>query len=446
MTSSAHIVEDKATPTAGAGRAAAAPPPLAVSPTLEINERVAELRRAGKDILHLGFGEAGLPVHPLFRDALASAAHLNSYGPVEGNGALRAAVAGWFTRRGLPTDAGLVAVTPGSKAGLFALLLALPGDVVLARPSWVSYAPQAVMLAKRVIAHPTPAVTGGIPDPATLPEALAHHRRHGLDPRIIVVTVPDNPTGTYPDAGLLAQLAEVACSEGLTIIADQIYAELAYDPAAVPDVAAMAPEATFVTTGLSKAFALGGWRFGVVRVPANELGERTRTRLRAIGSEIWSCVPGPIAAAAQIAYERPAELSSYLDDARAVHAGVCSAVYEIARHAGFSCRPPQAAFYVYPSLHDGGCPAWSADDLAAELLERQSVAVLPGTAFGDDPAFLRFRVATSLLYGACDEERWETLQSARQGNLLSLPRIASALDRVDAGFSALVAAHARVHR
>ncbi len=418
---------------------------FAVSPTLAINERVAELRREGRDVLHLGFGEAGLPVHPVLRQALAGAAHLNSYGPVDGSSSLRGAIAGWFNRRGLPTEPAAVVVTPGSKAALFALLLALPGDVILPRPSWVSYAPQATMLGKRTLAHPAPAVSGGIPDPGTLPEALAQHRRDGLDPRIMIVTVPDNPTGTFPDTALLARLVEVARAEGVTIIADQIYAELAYDPAAVPDVAAIAPETTFVTTGLSKAYALGGWRFGVVRVPANALGEATRLRLRAIGSEIWSCVPAPIAAAAQVVYEAPAELTSYLDAARQVHAGLCGAVHRIVERTGMSCRPPQAAFYLYPALHNGGCPAWSADDLATELLEGQRIAVLPGTAFGDDPAFLRFRLATSLLYGTTEDQRWETLSSARQGNLLSLPRIANALDRIEAGLSALVAAHGRVH-
>lgn len=421
------------------------PAEFAVSPTLEVNERVSELRQEGRDVLHLGFGEAGLPVHPILRDALAGAAHLNAYGPVDGPAALRTAVAGWFNRSGLLTDPGAVVVTPGSKAGLFALLLALPGDVVLPCPSWVSYAAQAGLLAKRTIAHPVPAAAGGIPDPATLPEALARHRRDGLDPRILVITVPDNPTGTVPETELLTDLLEVARTEGLTVIADQIYSDLAYNPEAVPNVARLAPEITFVTTGLSKAYALGGWRFGLVRVPANGFGEATKQRLRAIGSEIWSCVPAPIAAAAQVAYEGPSELRSYLDDARTVHALVCSAVFEIAKGLGMSCRPPQAAFYLYPSLHEGVCPAWSAPDLAAELLEAQGIAVLPGTAFGDNPRLLRFRAATSLLYGTSDEERWETLSSARAGDVLSLPRVAAALVRIEAGFSALVAAHARAH-
>src|SRR5205085_1910545 len=155
--------------------------------------------------------------------------------------------AGWFTRRGLATDGDAIVATPGSKAGLFALLRALPGDVVLPRPAWVSYAPQARLVGKHVIPHPIPAIAGGVPDPATLGEALATHRARGLHPRILVLTIPDNPTGTFPPAELVARVVELATREELTIVVDEIYRDLAYDARAVPSVASLAPEVTFVT-------------------------------------------------------------------------------------------------------------------------------------------------------------------------------------------------------
>lgn len=406
---------------------------IVVSPTLEVNERVAARRRAGAEIVHLGFGEAGLPVHPLLREALAAAAHLNSYEPVDGDRELREAIAGWFDRRSLPTDGGQLLVTPGSKAGLFALLMALPGDVVLPCPSWVSYVPQAEMLGKRVIAHPIPALAGGVPDPDTLAESLAEQRSRGLDPGILVLTVPDNPTGTYPSAELMARVVEVARQERLAIVSDEIYKDLAYEPE-VPSAAAMAPEITFVTTGLSKALALGGWRFGVVRVPASELGERTRARARAIASEVWSAVPGPIARAARVAYEEPPELTEYLEDARLVHRTLCTAVYDVLGGIGITCRPPQAAFYLYPTLPEG---PGSDREVAERLLEEGGVAVLPGSAFGDDPAARRLRLATSLLCGEDDEQRWAAMRAAREGSLLSLPRIVQTLERIERGFSRL---------
>ncbi len=411
---------------------------FAMSATLQINERVAALRRAGEEVIHLGFGEAGLPVHPMLREALADAAHLNSYEPVAGTLALRTAIAGWFERRGRPTDADAVVVTPGSKAGLFGLFLALPGDVVVPRPSWVSYAPQARLLGKRVISHPIPDAAGGVPDPATLSEALAQHRRAGFDPGILVLTIPDNPTGTYPSPELVSQVVEIARREGLAIVVDEIYRELAYEPDEVPSVAGLAPESTFVTTGLSKAMALGGWRFGVVLTPPGDLGEQTRSRLQAIGSEVWSCVAAPIAKAAELAYADPPELVGYVEDARRLHRALCTAVHESVERAGMTCRAPQAAFYLYPAPPDAGdVPASDDGEVAAYLLEQHRIAILPGSAFGDAPANRRFRIATSLLCGASDEERWEALDAARGGELLSLPRIATALERIEAGLTDL---------
>jgi aspartate/methionine/tyrosine aminotransferase len=194
---------------------------------------------------------------------------------------------------------------------------------------------------------------------------------------------------------------------------------------------------TFVTTGLSKALALGGWRFGLVRVPDNDLGHRTRLRLHSIASEVWSCVPAPIAAAARVAYEEPPELIDYVDNARAAHRILCTSVYDIVKRAGLSCRPPQAAFYLYPSVPPGMTTHSSDLDAATDLIDRQGIAVLPGSAFGDDPAALCFRLATSLLCGTNDDERWETLRAAREGSVVSLPRISSLLDRIETGMQAL---------
>src|SRR5215831_14750577 len=116
---------------------------IPVSATLAANEEMAVRQSRGQPVLALGFGEAGLPVHPVLRDALAAAAAANGYGPVAGHEALRQAAAGYWARRGLPTSPGQVVAGPGSKALLFALLLAIGGDLALPRPCWVSYAAQA---------------------------------------------------------------------------------------------------------------------------------------------------------------------------------------------------------------------------------------------------------------------------------------------------------------
>src|SRR5262245_45017381 len=122
----------------------------------------------GQPVLRLAFGEAGLPVHPVLRDALAAATAANGYGPVAGDPGLRSAAAGYWERRGLRTSPDQVVCGPGSKPLLFGLLLAIGGDVALPRPSWVSYDAQAALIGVRAHLVPAPPGEGGIPDPAAL--------------------------------------------------------------------------------------------------------------------------------------------------------------------------------------------------------------------------------------------------------------------------------------
>src|SRR5687768_4946906 len=105
-----------------------------LSPTLAMNEAVRLRQARGERVVHLAFGEAGLPVHPLLRDALEQSSGANAYGPVAGSTKLRSSVAGYYSRRGLETEPSQVVAGPGSKALLYALLIVLDGDLVLPRP------------------------------------------------------------------------------------------------------------------------------------------------------------------------------------------------------------------------------------------------------------------------------------------------------------------------
>jgi aspartate aminotransferase len=239
-------------------------PLVEVSATLAANERIGRKLAAGLPVVHMAFGEAGLPVHPAVVEALASGGPDNGYGPVAGSRAVREAAAGYFGRRGLPTDPDQILVAPGSKALLYALLSLLPGDVVLPRPSWVSYAAQAALAGKRVWFASIGAEAGGVPDPAALEEALRDARRRGGRPGVIVVTLPDNPTGTLASRDLVERVCELADAHDLAIVSDEIYRDLAHDPGSVFSPASVLPERTFLTSGLSKSMALGGWRIGFV--------------------------------------------------------------------------------------------------------------------------------------------------------------------------------------
>ena len=145
---------------------------VTVSATLAANEALATRRLGGQQVLPLGFGEAGLPVHPALRAALTAATARSGYGPVAGIPALRAAAAGYWDRRELPTDPDQTAAGPGSKPLLFALLLAIGTDVAVPQPSWVSYAAHA-SLAGRQHASSRPRRAAS----ATPPSSTAPSRR-----------------------------------------------------------------------------------------------------------------------------------------------------------------------------------------------------------------------------------------------------------------------------
>jgi aspartate aminotransferase len=410
----------------------------ALSPTLAINEAVRRRQALGEPVVHLGFGEAGLPVHPLLRTALERASGASAYGAVAGSGALRSSIAGYYTRRGLATDPEQVVVGPGSKALLFALLTALDGDLVLPRPAWVSYEPQAHLAGKQVLRLDIAAEAGGVPDPDVLAESVSASRGRGLDPRILLLTHPDNPTGTFASRRLLESVLATARECGLQVVSDEIYAELTHEPAEFISASAIDPDVV-VTGGLSKSHALGGWRIGVLRAPANDAGRRLVQAVASIGSEVWSCLAAPIDAAAIVAYDEPAELVEFVDSACVLHQTVSRAAFEIVATAGLTCRPPTAAFYLYPDfapllepLAERGIT--TSVSLAEHLLDRFAVAVLPGAAFGDDTG-LTARMATSLLYGETEDDRWEAL-SAGPG-AADLPRVRSALQTLGDALTAL---------
>jgi aspartate aminotransferase len=254
-----------------------------------------------------------------------------------------------------------------------------------------------------------------------------------------VLTVPDNPTGTVADAAVVERVCAIAARHGLVVIADEIYRDLAYDPHAVVSPARFVPERCFVTTGLSKSMALGGWRIGCARFPAGELGERTRARVLGLASEVWSSLAGPMLDVVTYVMDEPPDVVAHIAASRRLHQRVSLAVHDELTSAGASCRPPGAAFYLYPDLGTrrealARQGVTTGAELAEHLLEVHGIGVLPGEAFGDDPAALRFRVATGLLYGRSDGERWTALHAP---DPLALPWIADALTTLRRGLAAL---------
>ncbi|MFC9688118.1 pyridoxal phosphate-dependent aminotransferase [Kribbella sp. NPDC056951] len=396
---------------------------MKMSATLAADEEFERRRLAGEQVLFLATGEIGLPVLPELREHLIAAAGRNAYGPVAGSAELRLAAAGYWSRRGLPTDPADVVCGPGTKPLLFALMLAVGGDVVVPVPTWVSYAAQAQLAGLQSIPVRTRPGEGGVPDPTELRSQVLNARAKGGNPRSVVVTLPDNPTGTIAKPETVRELAEVARELDLVIISDEIYCDLAYAPTVSP--ATYAPERTVVTTGLTKNLAVGGWRLGIARLPTIEL----RTQLIGIASQVWSSTAAPVQAAAAYALAEPPEVIERVAASRRLHERVVREVAAVFTAIGAELAPVQATCYLYPDFEPlrGQLGVNSSDELTELLSTRYGVALLPGTAFGEPQRSLRIRAATSRLYGETDAERSAALAAQAP---LTLPWISASIDRL----------------
>ena len=408
---------------------------LPLAANLDLDERINARLARGESVIHLGFGESRLPVHPDLAEQLTLGTVLTEYGPVAGREGPRAAVAGYFTRRNLPTSPEDVVLAPGSKPLLLAIMAAVPGDVVLAQPAWVTYAPQARLLGRRAIGVPIPRDVGGVPDPDLLITAVAAARAGGADPRILVLTAPDNPTGTTAGPEVIRRLGEIAEAEDLLVISDEIYRDVLFDPAAqYLSAAEVAADRTVVVTGLSKSLALGGWRIGAARFSPDPAGRALRQRVVGVASQIWSNAPGPMQAVAEYAFAEPEAIVAHRRASTRLHAAVARAVHRAFVDSGALVREPTGGFYVYPDLAPVSEPLRrlgvdGSADLERLLLDEFGIAVLGGHHCGDHPRALRFRAATSLLYGADGAQRAAAVGA---GDPAALPHIAASIQRIAA--------------
>jgi aspartate aminotransferase len=391
---------------------------LTTSATLAMNEAVAARRAAGHQVIHLGFGEASFPLHPLLKTALHEAATHTSYAPVQGILPLRRAIADYLSRaRSLSLSAESIIVAPGSKPLLYALLQVLEGDLLLPVPSWVSYAPQARMAGKQVIPVETSPEDHHHLPPDALAHAYSQAQQSGANPRLLLVNTPSNPTGSMFDRADVEALTAWAREQGITIISDEIYAELAHGWRPHTSPAAFYPEGTVITGGLSKAFSAGGWRLGYAALPAGAAGRQVMAALRALASDIWSSPTTPVQEAAVVAYSPNADLEQYVRRSARLHGHVTGRLHATLVSLGVPCPRPAGAFYLYPDFAPwrsvlAARSIHTSTDLARALLGEWDIATLPGSEFGERPAALRLRLATSLLHAEdhlSSEERTATL-------------------------------------
>jgi aspartate aminotransferase len=415
-----------------------------MSPNLRLNEIVTSRRRRGVETLHLGFGEARLPLVPELAEVLAEASRCTNYSPVAGTDSAREAVAGYFRRRRLSTDASQVMLGPGSKPLLFAIIAALNGDVYIPVPCWNSYAPQVVLSGHTPIPVPISAAYGGLPDPRLLGQRIDDDRRRGNRPAAVIVNSPDNPTGTSVSTEVLRELCVLIADTELTLISDEIYRDLYYaDGGPAPErftsPAELFPDRTVVCTGLSKSLAIGGWRIGSARFPSGGFGQALRDRALAIASDVWSTLAAPMQAVAAYAFSEPPAITERLRHSTRMHGSVARACYELCRSSGAEVRRPTGGFYVYADFgaHRHTFAQHGVVDsvsLADVLLSKFDIAVLAGHHLGDDTHRLAFKIATTGFVGESNDEQLAALAAP---DAAQLPHVRRRLRWLDAALAAL---------
>jgi aspartate/methionine/tyrosine aminotransferase len=421
-----------------------------------MNEAVAKRRAAGRETIHLGFGEASFPLHPLLRTALAEAAKHTSYAPVLGIPELRQSIAAYLARkRGLTISSDQIVVGPGSKPLLYALLQVLKGDLLLPVPSWVSYAPQARLAGRQVIGVETDPDDHHRMTTLALSQAVDRAREDGADPRILLVNTPSNPTGCMFDEADVEAIALWARASDMTLISDEVYAELAHGWREHVSPARFYPEGCIVTGGLSKAFSAGGWRLGYAAVPATAAGAQVLGAIRSLASEIWSCTATPMQEAALVAFSQHESIEQYVQRSARVHGYVAGRLYQTLASLGVPCPRPSGGFYLYPDFSPWrhalmGQGITTGTEFTQYLLEEWDIATLPGSAFGEAPDSLCLRLSTSLLCKPGDaaspaereEALWSLLEQADalplSGEVSAAPLQLPALERAQSRLTEVI--------
>ncbi|MFD7133518.1 aminotransferase class I/II-fold pyridoxal phosphate-dependent enzyme [Streptomyces sp. NPDC059894] len=373
----------------------------------------------------------GLPVPPALAEVLAASATRAGGEPVGGGTALREAACGYWERRGTPTGSERVVAGPGAPALLLALTAALGGDVLVPRPCAAWWVPDARLLGRPVFHVATPAECGGVPDPFALLETVRRVREEGGDPRLLVLSVADDPTATVAPPEVLHEAVEAAAAEGLHLVSDETWRDTLHLPhdTVLVSPAEMLPERVTVVSDLAGALLPSGWPAAVARFPGTADGEALRARVLDVLTALDARVAAPVAAAAAHALTEPEPLTARLRDAVRLHARVAAAAHAAVEAAGALARPPRAGRHLYvdlaplhPALSARG--VGDAQDLEDLLTARLGLPAPGGHRFGDDLGALRVRLSTGDLLGGTDPERARCLTSPTP---LELPHVQRAL-------------------
>ena len=361
---------------------------MAPSGIRKVNEKALEMERAGERVLHFEIGRPDFDTPEYIKRAAERALaegkvhYTSNFGLME----LRQAIADKLKRENhVDYKASEVLVTVGLSEAVFAVLATIleEGDEILVPdPVWLNYINVPNLLGAKAVTYGLTEETGF---QMNLEEVKAK-----ITPktRAIVIITPNNPTGGVLSEDVLKELAEIAVSNDLMVISDEVYERLVYDGAKHISIASLPgmKERTFTMNGMSKAYAMDGWRLGYVAAP-----EEYILAMNKFHQHNTTCAPNFVQVAAIAALnEEGDEVKEMVKEYQRRRDYAVKAINEI---PGLHCECPKGAFYIFINCKSLNMKS---ADLSAYLLEEAKIALVPGDVFGPGgEGYLRMSFANS---------------------------------------------------
>lgn len=376
------------------------------SPTIAVTQKARELKEAGRDVIGLGAGEPDFDTPDNIKQAAIAAIQAGDtkYTAVDGTPALKKAICAKFKREnGLDYTPDQVTVGTGGKQVLFNALMATldPADeVIVPAPYWVSYPDMVLLCGGAPVTVDCPPEKGFKLQPADLEKAITPKTKW------LILNSPNNPTGAaYSEAEMKALTDVLVRHPHVWVMTDDMYEHLVYDGFRFVTPAQVEPrlhDRTLTVNGVSKAYAMTGWRIGYAAGPKDLIKAMAKVQSQSTSN------PSSVSQAAAVeALNGPQD---FIDERAEAFRGRRDLVVSMLNQAnGITCHRPEGAFYVYPSCAGAigkktpdGKLIETDEDFVTYLLESEGVAVVQGSAFGMAPFFrVSYATSTEALEEAC---------------------------------------------
>jgi aspartate aminotransferase len=393
---------------------------LKPSSTLLINERSKKLEEQGKEIFKFGFGQSPFKVPDDVVEELKNNSHQNKYLPMQGLLELRNTVAKYTSKKkNFDYKSENVIIGPGSKELMFLLHIIFDGEIILPAPSWVSYAPQAVIGRNKIQILQTKRENNWFPTATEIEKVILEDKNKNY---LLFLNSPNNPSGQICEN--LEEISKIANKYNLIILSDEIYSELTFEDS-YKSISNFCPEKTIISTGLSKWCGAGGWRLGYFLIPDNLL--EVKNMINVLASETFSAVSAPIQYAAIKAYEN--DHSNYINKSKNILSAVGNYVYENLKSNKILINKPQGGFYLMPEFLNKKFK--SSSEMCDNILNDTGVALLPGSDFGFDETKMLARLSFTDFDGKEFMDKIEDNQKIENDHIANLaPKIIKGVDKL----------------